>query len=148
MSMMSWRKIIELWCLAIVILTAAVCAAENPAKQGLVPSTKTPDFDRDVAHILARRCLDWHNKAEQKGGLVLAEKAAALAGGESGPVIAPGEADDSLFWQRIDNEEMPPKKPLPKGERAILRAWIATGAAWGSDPIDPFKFTTDARAGY
>src|SRR5207247_4801057 len=97
---------------------------------------------------LARRCLDCHNQAEHKGGFVLATKATALAGGDSGPVIAPGKLDDSLLWHRIDKEEMPPKKPLPKGERAVLRAWIASGAAWGSDPIDPFRFSTDSRAGY
>src|SRR5262249_6201876 len=42
---------------------------------------------------------------------------------------------------------MPPKKPLPANEKAILKAWIESGAAWGADPIDPFRVTTSKRAG-
>ena len=30
-----------------------------------------PDFDRNIAPILASRCLDCHNSAEKKGGLDL-----------------------------------------------------------------------------
>ena len=43
---------------------------------------------------------------------------------------------------------MPPKKPLPAEEKAILKVWIATGAVWGTDPIDPLRTTTKERAGF
>ncbi len=85
---------------------------------------------------------------EHKGGLVLSGQATATAGGDNGPAVAPGKPDESLLWQRIAADEMPPKKPLPAAERAVLREWIASGAKWGSDPIDPFRFTSDSRAGY
>ena len=42
---------------------------------------------------------------------------------------------------------MPPKAPLPAAEKAALRDWIAGGAAWGTDPIDPYQVTTSRRAG-
>jgi hypothetical protein len=42
---------------------------------------------------------------------------------------------------------MPPKHPLTTDEKDQLRAWIEAGAAWGTDPIDPFQVTTDRRAG-
>src|SRR6478752_310788 len=42
---------------------------------------------------------------------------------------------------------MPPKKPLPEKEKAILKDWIAGGARWGTDPIDPLAITTASRAG-
>ena len=32
--------------------------------------------------------------------------------------------------------------------REIIKAWIAQGAKWGSDPIDPYRVSTDKRAGY
>ncbi len=133
----------------LALLVAVPCAddgTKNDPKNSV--AAKAPDFDRDVAAILSRRCLDCHNAAEHKGGLVLSGKATAMAGGDTGPAIVPGKPGESLLWQRIDKDEMPPKKPLPKAERAVLREWLARGAAWGSDPIDPFRFTSDSRAGY
>jgi uncharacterized membrane protein len=106
-----------------------------------------PDFDREVAPILAGRCLECHSGAEPQGKLDLSRAARALAGGESGRAIARGLPDASPLWQRIAANEMPPKHPLQDDERAILKAWIVSGAAWGTDPIDPFRFTSSARAG-
>ncbi len=42
---------------------------------------------------------------------------------------------------------MPPKAPLPATEKEALRDWIAGGAEWGTDPIDPYQVTTSRRAG-
>ena len=108
-----------------------------------------PDFDRSIAPILASRCLDCHNGTEKKGGLDLSQVKTAEAGGDSGKVYsAAGKLSESLFWERIDKGEMPPKKPLPENERAAIKAWISAGAKWGTSPIDPYKYTTAARAGY
>jgi hypothetical protein len=107
-----------------------------------------PDFDRSIAPILASRCLDCHNGAEKKGGLDLSHVKTAEAGGDSGKVLSAGKPEASLLWERIDNSEMPPKKPLPEKERAAIKAWISAGAKWGTSPIDPYKYTTAARAGY
>jgi hypothetical protein len=106
------------------------------------------DFDSRVAPILARRCLGCHNASDRKGGLDLSGRKAALTGGDSGEVIAPGKPDDSLLIERIDADEMPPKKPLPADEKRLLREWVAGGAKWGADPIDVFRFSSENRAGY
>src|SRR5439155_24232980 len=105
-----------------------------------------PDFDRDVAPLLAARCLDCHRGPKPKGGLDLSRKAGVLGG--DGPVVVPGKPDESELWNRVAAEEMPPKKPLSDAEKRVLREWIAGGAKWGTDPIDPFRFTTPTRAGY
>ncbi|MDX1948689.1 MAG: DUF1553 domain-containing protein [Pirellulaceae bacterium] len=117
----------------------------------LVPITVLggePDFDREVAPILAGRCLDCHSGTGPKGNLDLSTAKAALAGGDSGPAIVPGKPAKSPLWERIEANEMPPKHPLPAAERKVLREWLAAGARWGTDPIDPFRFTSVARAGY
>jgi hypothetical protein len=106
------------------------------------------DFDRQIAPLLAARCLDCHAGKEPKGGLDLSNRKAALAGGESGAAITPGKLEESLIWEKVSEGEMPPKKPLPEKERALFKAWIAGGAAWGTERIDPFRFTTEHRAGY
>ena len=100
-----------------------------------------PDFDRQIAPILAARCLDCHSGAKPKGKLDLSRKAGGAA------VIDAGKPASSLLWQRIEAGEMPPKKPLPESERKLLKEWIESGAAWGADPIDPFRYTTSSRAG-
>src|SRR6478752_2396898 len=92
-----------------------------------------PDFDREVAPLLAARCLDCHSGAKPKGDLDLTRKVNVVA---------------AELWKRVSADEMPPKKPLAKGERQLLRAWIDGGAKWGTDPIDPFRFTAAGRAGY
>jgi hypothetical protein len=120
---------------------------------GLVtPAAATPDpkdhFDQVVAPLIARRCLDCHSGSKPKGELDLSSHATAMAGGESGKVIVPGNLNKSLLWEHIDSDEMPPKKTLPAAEKLLLKNWIASGAKWGSERIDPFRFTTDARAGY
>src|SRR5262245_19115476 len=107
-----------------------------------------PDFDKQVAPILAARCLECHSGANPKGKFDLSGAKSAFRGGESGAAIVSGRPDESYLWQRISADEMPPKHPLPAGEREILRTWIAAGAKWGTDPIERFRYTTPERAGY
>ena len=123
-----------------LFLSVMLLAVGLPVRAAVGPAS--PDFDREIAPLLARRCLDCHSGSAPKGGFDLSRKKSALAS------IAPGKLADSYLWQRIHDNEMPPKKPLPAAERAVLRAWIVAGARWGADPIDPFRITTAARAGY
>jgi len=117
---------------------------------GLVIAAGEPfrSFDEQIAPLLAERCWSCHGGGETKGGLDLSRQATALAGGESGPALVPGDLNRSQLWERVSNNEMPPKQPLTANEKALLKAWISDGATWGADPIDPFRFTTSRRAGY
>lgn len=104
-------------------------------------------FDRDIAPLLAHRCLDCHNENDKKGGLNLVTAAGARAGGDSGAVISEGQVEKSILWQRIADEEMPPGKPLSSAEKELIRSWIAVGAVWETSPIDRFGVTSETRAG-
>lgn len=106
------------------------------------------DFSREVAPIIAERCLDCHGGREPEGGLDLSSRERAFAGGDSGVVLVSGQPEESLLWQRIADNEMPPKHPLPDAEKEILKQWIDAGATWVGDRIDPFAVTTGKRAGY
>ncbi len=105
-------------------------------------------FDQIIAPIFAGHCLECHNGTEREGKLNLSRAQTAMAGGESGVAIVPGRPDKSYLWERIRQDEMPPKHPLSDKEKNLLRQWIQEGATWGTDPIDPFRFTTNKRAGY
>lgn len=114
---------------------------------GPILASEPPDFDRDIAPIFISRCLDCHTGNEAKGKLDLGQARGLKAGGKNGPAIVPGKPAESLLWQRIADDEMPPKHPLPARERALMKEWIASGAKWGTDPIDPYRITTAYRAG-
>ena len=90
-----------------------------------------PDFDREIAPLLAAHCTDCHGGPKPKGKLDLTRK-----------------TDGAALWERVSAGEMPPKKPLPAKDQQLLKAWVDGGGKWGTDPIDPFRFTTPARAGY
>jgi hypothetical protein len=92
-----------------------------------------PDFDKQVAPILAARCMDCHSGAKPKGKFDISRKSNVHV--------------DEL-WRRVSSGEMPPKKPLSDAELKLLKEWVESGAMWGTDPIDPFRFTTSTRAGY
>ncbi|MBX9680254.1 MAG: DUF1553 domain-containing protein [Gemmataceae bacterium] len=105
------------------------------------------DFDRRMAPWLIDHCIDCHSGPNAKGKLDLTSKAAVLKGGRSGPAVVEGKPADSILWQRVRDGEMPPKKPLAPKDAEPLKQWIAGGAKWGTDPIDPFRVTTSKRAG-
>lgn len=131
------------------ITFAALCVAIFAPYCVLAAPPSAPlDFDRDVAGIFASRCFDCHNPTDHKGDLDLTRRDPTMAGGESGKVIVPGKPIESLLWKKVSDDKMPPKHPLAEGEKQVLQRWILSGANWGSDPIDPFRFTTARRAGY
>ena len=105
-------------------------------------------FDETVAPVLAAYCLECHSGVDAKGRLDLSVREKAMAGGKGGPVISPGEVGESRLWELVNADEMPPKHPLPDVEKEILKEWIAGGAHWGTDPIDPYAFSSVKRAGY
>jgi len=125
---------------AIAVLNAtAVIGAEEQSQS---------DFDDTIAPLLAARCLECHAGADPKGGLDLTHRSSVLKGGDSGIALVSGSPDDSLLWQRVDAGEMPPEHPLANNEKELLHRWIKSGAAWGTEPIDLFGYTTENRAGY
>ena len=72
-------KCLVIVCGSLVWLAALVATAADPL---------AVSFDRDVAPLLARRCLDCHNGTEKKGGFDLSRVEAATKGGESGAARA------------------------------------------------------------
>jgi hypothetical protein len=102
---------------------------------------------RRAAELLVRRCLECHSGTDPKGGLDLGTRAALVKGGESGPAIDEKDPVRSLLWQRVAADEMPPKKPLSKDEKELLRSWLAAEAPYEVDALSPWQFTTPERAG-
>ena len=132
----------------IVLLTALLTRVAIADDAKTVASSRSRETD--VAVVLARNCLECHNASDRKGGLDLTRRENALIGGDSGKALSLDDRENSLLLKRIDAGEMPPKGrgKLSADDRKLLREWIKDGAIWAADPIDPFLYTSDHRAGY
>ncbi|HTU20135.1 MAG TPA: c-type cytochrome domain-containing protein, partial [Gemmataceae bacterium] len=105
---------------------AAVAAAEA-----------APSFARDIAPLLTTQCLKCHSGARAKGELDLTSRDHLLAGGDSGSVLTPGKAAESLLFEYVRDKKMPPRKPLNETQIELLRRWIDAGAVWKGPALTP-----------
>ena len=111
------------------------------------------DFEKDVAPLISKRCLECHNSREKSGGLVLETQKSTMKGGESGVVVVAKNVNQSALIQRIVDGEMPPQKQgesqaLPAAEIAVFKEWVKSGAAWPAGrTIDLYESTNDVRGG-
>ncbi len=119
-----WRIKANYFVVVAVLLPACALAAEESA----------PNFERDVAPILAKYCVGCHNGSDQAGELSLETYTDLQKGGKKGAVILPGRADASLMVRALAGEiepaMPPPDNPHPsEREVSMLREWIDSGAA-------------------
>ncbi len=87
-------------------------------------------FETHVRPILKAQCFHCHGEdPELPGGLDVRLVRLMKAGGDSGEAIVPGDAEASLLWQRIADDEMPEgKKKLSPIQKQMIRDWINAGA--------------------
>ena len=120
---------------------------------GQVLTAGAVDFVRDILPILEDRCHACHGSSLVTANLRLDSKSGAMKGGDSGPVIVPGKAGESLLIQRISGSKlgirMPPTGALPSAEITALRDWIDQGAPWSDEvemPTEPGRRRVTAKA--
>lgn len=95
--------------------------------------------------ILQKECFRCHTPEKRKGGLVMTSRTALLKGGDSGPVLIPGDpAKSSLIGLLTEDADphMPPKGQLSSAEIATLRDWVKKGAIWNESALaqaEPIK---------
>ena len=96
-------------------------------------------FETKIAPLLAKNCLECHDVASAQGDLVLDQKDTAMQN-----AIVPGDPDNSPLWVSVDTDEMPHNRsPLLPEQKQLLRDWIAKGATWSLDWIDPADYQHD-----
>ncbi len=121
------------WIATALVLTTPPLRAAEPV-----------DYARDVKPLLAKHCVDCHGAKLPRGKLRLDTAAAALKGGEDGPTVIPGKADESTLIDAVTGDGETPRMPLKRApltvaEVAILRSWIDQGAKAPKDeqPSNP-----------
>ena len=109
-------------------------------------------FETKIRPVLATHCYKCHSaqaaKAQKlKGGLRLDFREGWERGGESGPVLVPGDPEASLLIGAIRytdaDLQMPPDGKLPASVIADFEAWVKMGAP---DPRDEAAADKPARA--
>ncbi len=91
-------------------------------------------FETKIRPLLSQACYDCHSESRKKskGGLFLDRRESLLIGGESGPSLVPGKADQSLIIRAVRYQDpdlqMPPDQPLSEQQIVDLEQWIDQGA--------------------
>jgi WD40 repeat protein len=117
-----------------------------------IPVRKEPvSYAKEVADLLAGKCVGCHSEALAENKLNLEDVAGMLKGGKRGQALVPGKADQSLLFQMAAHRAepvMPPKdkkdaKPLTGDELGLLKLWIDAGAkddsAENAEPSTPIE---------
>ena len=89
-------------------------------------------YSQNVAPLFGRWCVSCHSGAEAHAELWLDSYAGVIRGGETGPVVVPGDPAGSLLLAKVERRHrpaMPPRRKLPTAALRLIRAWIASGAA-------------------
>jgi len=102
------------------------------------------EFVRDIQPILREHCFECHSTGNEEAGLNLGIRQRVQDGSDSGPVLLPGQSNQSLLIKRVADSD-PDQRMPPKGSRLateqvrLLRQGIDKGAYWpdGADVVDP-----------
>lgn len=112
-----------------------------------------PVFATVIQPFFDKHCVECHDENVSKNELRLDSAAHLLAGGKSGKLLEPLDADKSRLGQHIFSPfeaegHMPPKKkPQPTAsELAIIRWWINSGAPTNEITIAALKPGTNILA--
>ena len=109
----------------------AVPPTEVPTEQPTIePITSSGvSFANDILPILQSRCVNCHGGERVEEGLVMKSYADIMAGSDNGPVIVPGDADNSLMVELIVSQKMPKRGPkLTPPQAQLIVDWVNQGA--------------------
>ncbi len=115
----------------ILILSAfsAFSAVNTPARAADAPKVTYADH---VLPLLRDKCIGCHNAEKGKGGLDVSTYFKLMAGGSSGEVVKPGDADDSRLYLLAAHKEEPKMPPsggkLSDNALVTIKKWIDGGA--------------------
>src|SRR5687767_11705530 len=68
---------------------------------------KAPVTDKDIVPVLQQKCFQCHGEALKMGNLDLRTRESMLKGGDKGPAIVAGNADQSMLMHRVTGTVAP-----------------------------------------
>ncbi|MEZ4713319.1 MAG: c-type cytochrome domain-containing protein [Caldilineaceae bacterium] len=88
----------------------------------------TLGYDEDIYPIFNQNCNSCHGAVAQINELQVTDYDALLKGSVNGPVVEPGDAENSRLWEMVSTGKMPLIGQLSDEEKSIIEAWINAGA--------------------
>ncbi len=108
------NKGLTFWVLA--LCAELLCGVPSFANDASTTTAQLEFFEREVRPLLVEHCYSCHSGSSEKlqAGLRVDSREALLTGGDSGPAIAPGDSEASIFIQavRYESYEMPQRASL------------------------------------
>ena len=123
--------------ISICIATTVHCYWAAPVHSQQLAELRSPstpiNYLTQIKPLLAEKCYSCHGGLKQESELRLETVNLMRVGGDSGPVIKPGDSADSLLLERIsssNDDRMPPHgegSPLKPDQIRLLKQWIDEG---------------------
>jgi hypothetical protein len=131
----SWSWVAAAVLLVSVTLRASQAAAPAAATTA-VPAQAVDLFETRIRPLLAANCFACHGESAM-AGLRVDSREGLLRGGESGPVIVPGDPEKSTLLKVVQHADGFPRMPRGRAKLAAtdidaLAEWIRAGAVWPS----------------
>ena len=118
----------QFFILLIAVLLVSTYAVFRIGSTGAAPSVEV-SYANDIRPILESRCGSCHMGEFVSEGLDMNTYESLLAGSQNGPVLIPGDANDSLLVQKITAGKMPKRGPkLTPTQIQMITDWINAGA--------------------
>ncbi|MEY2407398.1 MAG: hypothetical protein QOF48_68 [Verrucomicrobiota bacterium] len=124
-----------------VVMRAPIFSLLLALSPSLLAGAAAPDYST-IDSLFAKHCLDCHAAQDPEGKLVLESFESLQRGGESGPVLVPGNSSMSLIVKMVEGTQDAKRKIMPPGKRkklepaeiALLKSWIDAGARESREP--------------
>ncbi len=114
-----------------------------------IKAQRAPLFKSEVLPVLQTNCVKCHSDQQKMAGLDLSSFAGVMAGGSSGPVIAPGKPERSLLWKMIETGKMPLGSKMSDPDKQLIKTYIEQGRFPAIDTAqqerEAKKITPEAR---
>ena len=120
----------------ILSFLAGCTTDRSPSHNGVTNKPPTVDFVSEIKPILEKHCVICHNPKALSDHHSFESRRLLFKGDAKGPIIIPGNPEDSRLITAIRNAEFHEQAMPPIGSRISARetlkleAWIREGAAW------------------
>jgi len=125
---------ILIWALAALLGPQSSLSAAEPTQP---PASQIEFFELHIRPVLVEQCADCHTgDADAESSLAVNSRSAFIKGGDFGPAIIAGKAEQSLLYQSIQRTHkelnMPPDAEDRLSAETIqhFKQWIEWGAPW------------------
>jgi len=117
------------WLASLIVLGGGL-----PVFAERLPADQEAFFESHVRPLLAEKCQGCHGAKVAEAGLRLDSRPRLIAGGDTGPVVVPGDAAASRLIAAVRHADevssMPPDGRLTAEEVGVLEDWVAGGLPW------------------